>query len=144
MKAEKVILSFIAIIVGLVAAGAAFYFYQMTKTIPDEQKKPIAVVTEKVAEPTPEEKHILTIDSPKDEEVFTKKLITIKGKTEPESTIMVSTETADEVVMPAANGTFSLTQTIPNGTTQLEIVAIFPNGEEEHITRTVTFSTEEF
>lgn len=143
MKAEKVILSFIAIIVGLVAAGVAFYFYQVTKTVPEDQNKPIAVVTQEAAAPTPEEK-LLTIDSPKEEEVFNKKLITIKGKTESGATVVVSSETADDVVTPAANGEFSLTHTIPDGTTVIEITAIFPNGEEERVTRTVTFSTEEF
>ena len=33
MKAERIILSLIAIFVGLLVAGSAFYLYQMTKQI---------------------------------------------------------------------------------------------------------------
>lgn len=144
MKAEKVILSFIAIIVGLVAAGVAFYFYQMTKTVPAQKDKPIATAPNITPSPTPEDAHVFSVDSPKDESVSAKKIITVNGKTETGATIIVSSEDGDQVVTPAANGEFSLTQTIPDGTTVLQITAVFPNGEEKTITRTVTFSTENF
>jgi hypothetical protein len=145
MKAEKVILSFVAIFVGLIAAGIAFYLYQMTKTVPAEKTKD--VVTNTKVTPSvlsSESDKILTVDTPKDEDVFNKKLITINGRTISGATIIVSTETGDEVVTPAKNGNFSLTQTIPDGTSLITITAVFPNGEEKRITRTVTFSTESF
>jgi len=143
MKAEKVILSFVAIIVGLVAAGIAFYFYQMTKVVPEQKDK---TVNQKIdmPSPTPDTGNFLTIAAPTDEAVFSKKVITINGKTESNATIIVSTEDSDQVVTPAANGDFSLTQTIPSGTSLLHITAIFQNGEEKTITKTVTFSSENF
>ena len=144
MKAEKVILSFVAIFVGLVAAGIAFYLYQLTKTIPDDKAKSTTVISKLLPTPTPDSTNFLTIDSPKDEEVFSKKVVSIKGKTVPDSTILVSTEDGDQIVTPATNGDFSLTHSIPNGTTIMRVTAIFPNGEEKTVTRTVTFSTENF
>ena len=143
MKAEKVILSFIAIFIGLVAAGVAFYLYQMTKTVPPQKAQTLSLDTKSLS-PTPDASHLLVVESPKDEEVLDKKVISVNGKTRSDATVIVSTETTDEVVKPAANGSFSVTQTIPNGTSILHVTAIFPNGEERRVTRTVTFSTENF
>lgn len=143
MKAEKVVLSFVAILVGLIAAGVAFYLYQATKTLPESEATPLTAVVS----PTPsdsDDKYLLNIETPRDEEVFDKKNVTIKGKTLPGSTVIISSDSDDEVVTPADNGIFTLTQTIPDGTSILRITAIFPDGQEKTETRTVTFSTESF
>jgi len=144
MKAERVILSFVAVIIGLIAAGVAFYFYQMTKVVPSDQAKPLSATSKLTPSPTPDTANLLTVDSPKDEEVFDKKVISITGKTRSDATIIVTSEDGDQVVKPASNGSFSVTQSILNGTTILYITAVFPNGEEATVTRTVTFSTENF
>jgi hypothetical protein len=144
MKAEKVILSFIAIIVGLAAAGIAFYLYQMTRTVPDQKAKPISVAKKVVPTPVPDSTNLFTVDSPADEEVFDKKTITVHGKSVKGATIIVTSEENDQVVKTAENGDFSLSQTIPDGTSLLELTAIFPNGSERKITKTVTFTTETF
>src|SRR6185503_17596284 len=115
MKAEKVILSFVAVFVGLIAAGVAFYLYQTTKVIPD-QSKPAATKVAIQATPTPSGTDTFTVDSPQDEQVYDKKLITIKGSAVKGAIITVSTDDADQVVQPADNGVYSLTQTIPDGT----------------------------
>ncbi len=142
MKTEKIILSFIAIVVGLLAAGVAFYFYQMTKTVPSSKSQPITIKTN--ATPTPDSANLLTVDSPKDEAVFDKKTLTISGKTATDATIIVSSESDDQVVKPSANGDYTLTDTLPDGTSTIQITAIFTNGQQKTITRTVTYSTESF
>ncbi len=144
MRAEKVILSFVAIFVGLIAAGIAFYLYQLTRTIPADLSLNTKNKQHTIATPTPDSSSFLTIDSPHDEEVFDKKLITIRGTTLTGSTVIVSTEDSDEVVTPTKNGSFSLTMTIPNGTSIIEIIAVLPNGEERRAKKTVTYSTESF
>lgn len=144
MKTEKIILSFVAVFVGLIAAGIAFYFYQSTKT--PEQPQPEQLGTQTKITPTtiPVDTNLLTIDSPKDEEVVNKKLITVSGKTAKDAVVTVSTEESDQVVKPAENGEFTMTQTIPEGTTVLQITALFPDGKEKIVTKTVTYSTENF
>lgn len=143
MKAEKVILSFVAVFVGLVAAGIAFYLYQTTKVIPDETKP---AATKVAYQPTPEPSNTdsFTVDSPQDEQVFDKNSITIQGTTVKGATVTISTDDADQVVQPADNGKFTLTQTIPDGTSLMEFTVIFPDGTQKKIDRTVTFSTEQF
>jgi hypothetical protein len=141
MKAERLILSFVAIIIGLAVAGLAFYLYQMTKSEPTETKK---ITTEISPTPTPDDSLFLTLDSPKNEEVLSTKTVKIAGKTTPDAIIVVNTETNDEVVEPTANGAFSLTQTIGNDVNLIQVTAIFPNGEEKVIQRTVTYNIENF
>jgi hypothetical protein len=145
MKAERVILSFIAILVGLFAAGVAFYLYQSTKSLPPQSTKPITIAKPTSAtEPVADDTSFLSIDQPKDEEVFNKKTISINGKTVAGATVLVSTDDGDQVVEPAANGSFSLTATIPDGTSILRITAVLPSGEEKVVIKAVTFSTENF
>lgn len=145
MKAERVILSFIAILVGLFAAGVAFYIYQSTRTLPAESAKPITIAKPTTAlTPAAKQAGLLTLDAPKDEEVFTKKTINVIGKTTPGSTIIVSSEDADQVAEPTATGNFTLTITIPDGTSIVHVTSVLPSGEETSIDRVVTFSTENF
>jgi hypothetical protein len=145
MKAERVILSFIAILVGLFAAGVAFYLYQSTKSLPSQSAQPISIAKPTTAvTPVMDDNGFLTIDSPKDEEVFAKKTISVSGKTQPGATVLVSTEDGDQVVEPSGNGSFSLTTTIPDGTSILRITAVLPSGTEKVVQKTITFSTENF
>ncbi|HLD01944.1 MAG TPA: hypothetical protein VJC10_03630 [Patescibacteria group bacterium] len=142
MKAERLILSFIAILIGLLVAGVAFYFYQSTKKLKNADTKTITIKIN--PSPTPDTSLFLTIDSPKDEAVFSRKTITISGKTKPDATILISTELSDEVVKPARNGNFSTTLSIGDEASIIEITAFFANGEQKTIRRTVSFTTEEF
>lgn len=144
MRAEKIILSLVAIIVGLGAAGVAFYLYQMTKTVPASKTQGISIQNQITPTPTPNTRNFLTVENPKDESVSSSKTITISGKTEPGATIIVSTENNDQVVNAASNGDFTLTNAIDSGTNVIQITAVFTNGEEKKVIRTVTYSTESF
>jgi len=144
MKAEKIFLSIAAIVVGLIAAAVAFYLYQMTKTIPENNEKTVTVKPKNTPTPTPQDKNYLTVESPEDESVVDKKTVKISGKTVPGSTIIVSTESSDQVVSPADNGNFTLNQSLDDDTNLIQILSIFPDGEEKVVQRTVTYSTENF
>ena len=143
MKSERIILSFVAIVIGLVVAGIAFYFYQMTKTISDPESQ-TAIQSTEVPTPTPDGNLFLSIQEPKNEEVVSNRTIRISGKTLADATVIVSTESDDSVVKPAKNGDFTVTKTITDGANVIRVTAIFPNGEERTELRTVTYSTENF
>ena len=147
MKKEKIILSAIAVIVGLIAAGIAFYLFQMTKTIPPTSNQTLTIKSQITPTSTPSadnKENFLTVDNPKDESVTDNKTINISGKTNPKSTIIITTENNDQVVTPAANGNFTLSGTIDSGTNLVQITSVFPNGEEKKVIRSVTYSTENF
>lgn len=141
MKTERIVLSFIAILIGILVAGIAFYLFQATKTIPSSKTRPISAIA---PTSTPKSSIFLTIESPKDEEVIDKKTVTISGKTISQAIIVISTSTADQVISPTTTGSFSATATLIDGQNQIQITAIAPNGEEVKVERTVTFSTEMF
>ena len=141
MKTEKIILSFIAVLIGLLVAGISFYFYESAKTISSSQIKSISLTP---PTPTPKPSIYLTLDTPQDEQVFNQKTITVSGKTSPTATVSILTESNEQVITPAQNGNFSTTITIDDDENILDIIAISPNGEEIRTTRTVTFSTESF
>ena len=140
MTKEKIILSFVAIIIGLTVAGGAFYFYQSTKVIPQEQQIPITINPS----PSPTPKVLLTVDEPKDENVYDSRVIKITGKTDPNATIIVLTDTDEDVLIPTLTGDFSTTVTIDTGQNVIQITAINKNGDTNTINRTVTYSTESF
>jgi len=139
MKKEKVILSFIATLIGLMVAGGAFYFYESSKVPP--KIKTISIIS---PTPTPKPSIFLSLDRPKDEEVVSKKVITISGKTIPDSIVSIITENSQDIITPALNGDFSTTINVDDSQNLIEITAIAPNGESAKALRTVTFSTEEF
>lgn len=141
MKTEKIVISFIAVFIGILFAGIAFYFYQSTKVIPDTKTKTISIAP---PTPTPKATIYLTLATPKNGEVFDKKVVTLSGKTVPGSLVIISGEESDEVVSPSSAGDFSSTITITDGGNIISVTAIAPNGEQISQTRTVTFSTESF
>lgn len=141
MKQERVILSFVAVLIGLLAAGLAFYFYQSTKTISTPNQVTVNAPT---PTPTPKPTVYLTLSSPSDESVVTNKTLTINGKTNPNATIIIYAGSDQTVIQPTSQGDFSVTLTLDNGENLLKLTSILPSGETITVLRTVTYSTESF
>lgn len=141
MKTEKLVLSFIATLFGLLVAGLAFYFFQATKTVTPNNTKTVSFT-----KPTPTSipSVFLTVDRPKDEEVVSSKILVVSGRATSNAVVIVITETSEDVVPPAQNGNFSTTVNLGEGQNALEIISIAPNGESTRIKKTVTYSQEEF
>lgn len=144
MKIEKIVLSFIAVMVGLLVAGIAFFVYQSTKVIPSSKLPKITINSPSPTVTLPPPTVILSIDQPLDESVTDKKSITVNGKTNPNATIIVNTASDDQVVKPATTGDFSITVPLNDGENQITLTAINDNGEEVTKQLTVTYSTEQF
>jgi hypothetical protein len=140
---EKLIIIFVASVLGLLVTTIAYYAYQSTRpsqAIPEKKSQPITLKPT----PTPLPKVPLTIDEPKNESVVARRTIQVKGKTSPGSTIIVSTNTADEVVQPTSEGDFSVSIEIGTGVNKVITRAINSEGESYAEERVVTFTTEEF
>lgn len=140
MKFEKLILSFFAILGGLIVAGVGFFIYQSTKTIPPSQVKTISIT-----QPTPTSTPVLlALESPADESVTDNKIVTVSGKTDPNATIIISTDSNDQVITPASTGDFTTTITIDSDENVIHVLAINKDGEETEKVITVTYSTQDF
>lgn len=141
MSKEKVILSFVAIMIGLAVAGVGFYLYQSTKVLPQEKQESSVRVR---PSPTLSPSVLLVIDEPKDETVVDNPVIKITGKTDPEAMIVILTDSDEQVLNPTASGNFSTTVTLEKGTNVIEITAVGQDGDTNSIERTVTYTTEAF
>lgn len=141
MKTEKIILSFIATLFGLLVAGLVFYAFQATKTVNPSNSKIVSFVS---PTPTSIPSVFLTVDRPKDEEVVTNKILIISGKSKANAVIVIMTDSLEEVITPSSSGDFSTTVSIGDGQNIIEITAIAPNGESITVKKTVTYSQEEF
>jgi hypothetical protein len=140
MKQERVILSFIMVLIGLLVAGSAFYFYQSGKQI----KSTTSVTTTITPTPTEKPKIYLVILNPQNEEVVNNKTLTISGKTSPNATVIIITKSDQQVFQPSSQGDFSTTITLNNDQNLINIQAILPGGESYAIQRTVTYSISNF
>ena len=140
MNREKVVLSILAVVIGLIVAIAGFYIYQATKQIDTSKIKPISII----ATPTPAPSVFLKVNEPTDEEVSDKKIVNVSGTVQSDAIIIVLTEDGEEVLNPTLTGDFLTTITLNDGENLIRITAIAPNGETSTIEKTVTYSTENF
>lgn len=141
MKQEKVILSFVMVLIGLLVAGVAFYFYESSKTV--EPSKEIST-TQPTPTPIPNSSLFLTVSEPKPESIADRKTITVSGKTDPTATVVILTTSSQEIVSPSSQGDFNTTISIDNGLNYIRIQAIAPDGQTVTVQRTVGFTTEDF
>lgn len=141
MKTERIVLAFIAALIGLLVAGVLFFIYESTKNIPITKTESNPVAT-KQAEP--KSNIFLTVSKPVDESVVGSKVVEVTGKTKPDATIVILTPLDQKIVTPTSSGNFSTTVNIDSDQNIIEITAILKNGQQQKILRTVTFSTEKF
>ena len=142
MKQERVILSFVTVLIGLLVAGAVFYFYQSTKNVSPSTTNIVAA--KNTPTPTPKPKMYLTFNQFPDEQVVSDKTFKISGKTNPEATVIVITQGGQDVLQPSTQGDFSTTITLSDDQNIIQIKSILPGGETINAQRTVTYSTEAF
>ncbi len=140
---ERLIIIFVAIIAGLFITSAGFFIYQSTKKTNDT---PIAV---KGVTVTPQQQQqngelFVRVSEPKDEMLTNKRTLSIKGTTNPENLIVISTNLEDVQVKPSQDGNFSVTIDIDAGANQVITRAIDASGNSVQDIRTVTYSTADF
>lgn len=139
MKQEKVMLSVVAILIGLAVAGAAFFLYQNSKSI--ETPK---TLTQNVS-PTPSSSGFyLLLNEPEEEAVTDKKTIKVSGKTLATATIVITTASTEEIIKPSSQGDFSTTIQLADGLNYLRVQAIDQNGETQTVERVIGYTTEDF
>lgn len=125
-------------------AGIGFYIYQIAGKNPTENTNRITLQTSPTPPVQTVDNYPLTVDSPQDELVTDKKTISISGKTGGDVMIIISTGTEDQVVKATSSGNFTATQTLSGEVNAIRITALFPDGTEKQLTRTITYSTESF
>lgn len=141
MKKEKITIVIVALIVGLLFAGLAFYLYQTTKEIPTTKIRKIAVLE---PTPTPKPSVFIVVSSPKNESVSDKSLITVSGKTVPNAKFIIISPIDQSSGISSPDGDFSTTINLDSDQNILRITVVAPNGEAATQSILVTYSTEQF
>ncbi|HVZ66697.1 MAG TPA: hypothetical protein VG917_00375 [Patescibacteria group bacterium] len=139
---ERIIIVFIAIAIGLLITTLIYFLYQQTKSIPNRTSK--IVLNDNPPTPTPKSSQYLTVDQPNDESISNKRSIQVKGKTNPNSMVIVSTNQEDISAESTSDGNFSVSITIDAGSNKIIVRSISKDGVEAQATRVVTYSTEDF
>jgi len=141
---EKIIIVFLATIIGLVLTAGIYYIYQTTQT-PAIKRENTTLAANTVPTPSIEEEtnDILSISKPNDEEIFDRRTIQVKGRTTPNSIVVVSSGQEDVVAASNDQGEFELSLEIATGVNTIITRVIGENGDAAFDERVVTYTTEE-
>lgn len=141
---ERFIIIIVAIISGLFITSAGFFIYQTTKKANDQ---PIAQnnVSPPPAEEIPNDGSVfIRVLDPRDETLINKRTLIVKGSTNADNVVVVSTNLEDVEVKPTTEGEFSVSVDIDAGANTIITRAVAPDGTSAQDIRTITYSTEEF
>ena len=141
MKQERVILSFIMVLIGLIVAGATFYIYQSNKKTPPNN---LVKTSPTPTQSANNDKIKLTLISPIPESVVNNKNLTVSGNTNPNATIIIITKSDQQVSKADEKGKFNASVTLNNDQNLVTVISILPTGENKTIQVTVTYSTSNF
>ena len=132
----------ISFILGFLIAGGIFFLPQYINKIPSS---PVPqVLHQGQTEPSPKEQ-VLSIIVPDDYQRVSNTKTTIRGKTKPQSTIVISTPIDDYVTETDPTGNFEQEAKLADGAQEVMITTFLPDGGRDTIKRTlfVTPSKEE-
>lgn len=138
MARERIVLALIAIVAGLLLTSSIFYFYRQQQADKEMVKTPSPTVT------AVNGKTLLEIESPENELVTDVKTIEIKGKSQPNALIVLTTNTEDFVFSADANGMFTKEITLSANENLITITAYTESGTSETKEFNVTYTQEEF
>jgi len=139
---ERLIIIIVAIIAGLFITSAGFFIYQstkkgsdtpITKNVPKTTTTPLSTGT-----------IFVRVSEPNDESLTAKRTISVKGSTNPENIVVISSNLEDIEIKPNQEGNFSTSIDIDAGANQIVTRAIAPDGSSAQDIKTITYSTEEF
>lgn len=140
---ERIIIIFVALIAGLFITSAGFFIYQSTKSSA-ETDTPNDISQNTIPTPGTPDGIFVKIDEPTDESITNNRTVEIKGTTNPENTVVVSTNLNDVTGKPEGDGKFAVEVDIAAGANIIVTRSVSPDGESAEDTRTITYSTEEF
>lgn len=137
---ERLIIIILAVVSGLVITTIVFFIYQnFIDNSNSSSKRATSQIT-----PQPTERLILDISEPLDGSLTDIRTLSIKGVTNPENVVVISSNQEDNSGKPSKDGNFSITITIDTGANFLVIRSIAPDGNEIQKELVVTYTTEEF
>ncbi len=139
---ERIVIIFIAVTLGLLATTVAFFLYESAKPAKTTNTQEVTPAVKNNLSPA--DSFLLVVTEPKDESITANRTVQIKGKTNPENTIIVSSNQDDVTLVPTSDGDFTGSIAISAGVNKIITTAINPEGDSKIDTKIVSFSAEEF
>lgn len=137
MKKEVILAIVIGLILGLlITFGIYTARTALTKAPTASQEKPLVSPS-----PEPTESATITITSPATEALIDTETVTITGKTLPESTVTLVSDSDQQLVATSADGSFTADFELAGGINQIVISAFTPEGKQAETTLTLVYST---
>lgn len=138
---ERLIIIVLAVVSGLIITTVAFFIYQnfINGSNSAKESSSNAQIT-----PQPTKNLLLEISEPADGSLTDNRTISVKGVTNPENVVVVSSNQEDNSGKPSSDGNFSITITIDAGANFLVVRSIAPDGTEIKKEIVITYTTEEF
>lgn len=138
---ERLIIIVLAIVSGLIITTIAFFVYQNLISSSNSAVEKRSAVNN---EPERTNSLLLEVSTPIDGSLTDNRSIAVKGTTNPENIVIVSSNQEDNSGKPSSDGKFSITIDIDAGANFLIVRSIAPDGNEISREIVITYTTEEF
>ena len=140
MKKESIIVGIFGLSLGLLVAWAIWNFKSAAPQPKNLAVSPSPVVFTNPTPPPPPTS-FLSLESPEDESLATESTLKVKGKTKPESVVVISTNLEDFVLTASQDGSFTQDVTLEEGENTVTVTSYNPN-KEETLEKTVIYTKE--
>ena len=123
------------IVVLFLALGGGYYFMSL-------KKSPVVPAPVANSQPAPEPQETpltLQLTSPQEGEVAASRQITVRGKTVPNATVAVYTDSDQTSVQSSATGDFEATVSLQGGLNTLTVTAFDDSGQEQSVSMEVVY-----
>ena len=135
-----------AIIIGLILGGIILFGFQIANQSAKEAASPATQsgqVTSATPTPTIAMSN-LTLTEPENHAVVNTSTIKISGKTKPNSSIAIESETDDALLTADSTGSFSADFKLGGGENLIRITALLPDEKTESLEISIVYSTAKF
>ena len=128
-----VISQVIILIFGFISIAGLYYFLYLQDAPKPIPKGPVTELPKSL---------ILSLDQPGDNQLSYDSSIVISGKTLPQISVLIFTETQDQMIKSSGSGDFSTVIKLDEGVNLITVASVYSTGESKSDSRTVFYSKE--
>lgn len=141
-SSSKMKLILIVFVVMLIAIGAGYYYLTMQKPADTSTSNTTQPTSQTQPKVTPTETMALVLSSPTDSTLVKTDKVKVSGKTSPNATVVIYTETRDTSLEADEKGNFETEIALSGGINTLTVTAFSDKGEEKTVTLNVTYDNQ--
>lgn len=140
MKKEVFLAISIGFVLGLIITFGIWTANKSLKQLPQTTPTPAPTPAASIS-PTPASAVTLTLSSPEDESLTNVSSVTVSGKTFPNASVAIASESDDQIVTADSSGNFSTTVDLDGGYNTITATAFDQTGNSSSQSVTVTYTT---